>query len=253
MKRNTKLIIGVVVVLAVVVCIGGGKVVLDRSAASGEGEPKPQATQNVQVSNVPDGETGSRFAVPTPAPSGAQGTDGLKNNGEAAVTEDEDGTITIVPNWEAKAQYAQPVDNAPAPNMGGAGGGDMDLEDGVYHGDHPDEEPTATPAPSAAPSPTPVSTPAATPKPSDETGTKPSSKPQDTDEPPTLPTTAPSEPSGGGSTPPSYEGSYDGELSPDGNYGWFKGFGWVERGEGSYGIPSKGTHTEDGRDVIGEM
>lgn len=165
----------------------------------------------------------------------------------ATVTTEPDGSITIIPDFEAQAaaasQLQKPGEKVDA-NMGGAGG-DLPLgKDGAYHGDHP-----ATPAPKAT----------ATPKPgSPEASTKPSTvsqKPTASQTPTTLvptptaatePPTASQKPNGddsgsgnkpevtpkpsqgqeqgGSDTPPSYTGK-NGEIKN--GYMWCDGFGWV--------------------------
>lgn len=52
-----------------------------------------------------------------------------------------------------------------------------------------------------------------------------------------TPTPAPSQPATGG--PPSYDGSYDGEISPDGVYTWIGGFGWIKNGGSDGGSGGK--------------
>lgn len=232
-KINWKIIAGGVAVVAVAGLIGG-KVLTDRAAALNAAEPTPA----VQTEPAPTVTPEPSFAVPTPLPSAeAAILSGEKDDGEPTITEDEDGTVTIVPDWEAKAAAAHPVSNAPDVNMSSSGGGSMDLKDGVYEGDHP--KATPNPKPAATPAPTP------TPAPKD-----PEPAPVETTTPAPTPTPTQEAASGG---PPAADGSYNGEISGDGNYMWGVGFGWVEIGGGSYSIPGKGTHTEVGGEVVGEM
>lgn len=254
MKKNKMIAVGVIAVMVVAAGIGGGKIILDRALAADSGQPEPTRSQEVQPTPTP-GTEGARYEVPTPVPSSTAvpEADAAQQNGGATITEDENGVVTIVPNWEAKAQYAEPVEKAPEANMDGSGGGKLDMQDGAYLGDHPDEQP-ATPKPTVTPTPapTPTPTPVATPKP-EVTDPVETQKPVE-HTPASTPSPEPSQPSGGGSTPPSYDGTHSGELSPDGKYGWVKGFGWVERGDGSYGIPGSDIGgTELSGEKVGQM
>lgn len=196
-----------IAVLAIVVLgglIGGWAIT---QAGSQQAQDTPEPTESPDTAPT----AAYSFPVPTPIPSFAVGTSS-DSSGEATVTQDEDGNLVITPDWEAKSANATGTE--PAANMGGSGGGSMDLQDGVYLGDHPEETPAATVTPAETSTPAPEST---------------------------------------SDGPPSQDGSYNGEISPDGKYMWGIGFGWIERGDGSYGIPGQGTHTEDGGETVGEM
>lgn len=270
-----KIIVATAVLVVAVVCVFGGRAVLNHAAAAGAGDPAVASPPTAAPEGTAGASAAPQFTVPTAIPS----TEPAQDAGEpvaggsldATVVTDEDGNVTITPDWDAKREGAHIAAKEPTANMGGSGGGSMDLKDGVYQGDHPGATPTpspvVSPAPSATPTPTPTATPTPTPsvKPTDTpepapspTG-KPSEKPQEPTTPSQTPATptptpTPSQPSGGGSTPPEYSGHYDGELSPDGKYGWFEGFGWVERGSGSTGVPgSDAGGTDLSGDKVGEM
>lgn len=175
----------------------------------------------------------------------------------ATVTTEPDGSITIIPDFEAQAaaasQLQKPGEKVDA-NMGGAGG-DLPLgKDGAYHGDHP-----ATPAPKATAAPKPTASPEASTKPStasqkptaSQTPTAPAfPPPAAATEPPTASQTPNGDDSGSGDKPevtpkpsqgqeqggpPSNNGTRDGQISPDGKYIWTAAFGWTEYHPGAIG------------------
>lgn len=183
----------------------------------------------------------------------------------ATVTTEPDGSITIIPDFEAQAgaatQLQNPSEKVDA-NMGGAGG-DLPLgKDGAYHGDHP-----ATPSPKATKTPTqgsgqetpkPTGSPEASTKPStasqkptvSQTPTTPAPTPTAATEPPTASQKPNGDDSGSGDKPevtpkpsqsqdqggpPSNNGTRDGQISPDGKYIWTGAFGWTEYYPGAIG------------------
>ena len=261
--KKQYIIIGSILVVFALACVIGGSALGEQKKL--DQANRPGQTQALEPANTPeqsDAPIGAvpSFAIPTPIPSPADalaagGTTGgaAGEDSGATVVTDEEGNVTITPDWDAKREGAHIAAKEPTANMGGSGGGSMDLEDGVYQGDHPNATPTPTPVTTPTPMPTPTSTP--TPAPS------PSADPSDTPQEPTVPSQTPATPTpsptpsqpSGGSTPPDRPGSYDGELSPDGKYGWFEGFGWVERGEGSYGIPENGPNKDLTGEKVGDM
>lgn len=199
----------------------------------------------------------------------------------ATVTTEPDGSITIIPDFEAQAgaatQLQKPGEKIDA-NMGGAGG-DLPLgKDGAYHGDHP-----ATPAPKATvtpiqgsdqETPKPTSSPESSTKPSEATQkpsvsqrpTFPASTPTATTEPPTAsqkpngddsgngnepevtPKPSQGQDQGGSDTPPNRQGVYDGERTSDGKWEWW-GLGineWVAIGGSDGGISGQLTGGGEG-------
>ena len=175
------------------------------------------------------------FAEPMPIPSKPPSTPA---DGQAVtsttpgtgvtITEDEAGNQDIRPNWttDGLPDGSMVVPAEPEPNMGGSGGGKMDMgSDGAYHGDHPGEAPKtqATSTPDSQP----------------ETPPEQTTPPKDTP--------APDKPSGGDSTP------HNGQISEDGTKMWFEGFGWIENGPGSYSTPQNGPYTELGCETVGSM
>lgn len=155
----------------------------------------------------------SSVPVFTAKPDSSQ--DGSPAGGTTTV--EEDGTIVIIPDFEAQASQAVKVvtpDSQVTANIG-SGGGDLELgSDGVFHG----TPPTPSPAPAAAPvttTPAPVvsSTPETSPAPAPSQGGQ--------------------EPQGG---PPSYNGTYDGQMSSDGRYMWIGGLGWIDQNSSNGGM-----------------
>lgn len=135
------------------------------------------------------------------------------------VTKEPDGTIVITPDFEAQESQAVKIvkpGSQVETNIGG-GGGNLELGgDGVFHGAAP------TPAP-ATPSPAPTAAPVTTAPPRVETPA-----------PEATPAPTPAQQPQGG--PPSYNGKYDGEISPDGQYMWIGGLGWLKQGVSDGGI-----------------
>lgn len=276
MSENKKRI--VVAVAAVIVGVGlyfGGQATVKHAQAAKQTELNTyQAEQQAQLEAAKKAEleaaaeaskitlapipSNSITTTAAPAQGGSQETP--RPIPSATVTTEPDGSITIIPDFEAQVgaatQLQKPGEKVNA-NMGGAGG-DLPLgKDGAYHGDHP-----ATPAPKATATPSQGSS-QETPKPtasSPEASAKPSTASQKpaTSQVPTPPAptpTAATEPpavsqkpngddSGSGNEPevtpkpsqgqdqggpPSYTGK-NGEISPDGKYMYCQGFGWVERG-----------------------
>ncbi len=266
-----KIAVAAAVLVVAVVCIFGGRAVLNQAAAAGAGDPAVASTPTAAPEGTAGASAAPQFTVPTAIPSTEPAQDAGEpvagNSPDATVVTDEDGNVTITPDWDAKREGAHIAAKEPTANMGGSGGGSMDLEDGVYQGDHPNATPTPTPVTTPTPTPTPTPTatptpsptPTATPAPVPSPAADPSNPPQEPTVPSQTPATptptpTPSQPSGGDSLPPDDGTRYNGEISPDGKYAWCKGFGWVERGEGSYGTPgSDAGGTDLSGEKIGEM
>lgn len=220
--------------LAVVVVATG--ILLVRAFAGAPADTEPvQTTPDTSETADTSASPAASFPVPQPlSPEDAERANEVltgEQAGEPTVTEDENGDVTIVPDWGAKAAASKPVTGEATTNIGGSGGGSMDLEDGVYQGDHPDEASPSTPA---APS---------TPAPKDAQPAEPA---------PQTPSTPSTDSSTGG--PPTRDGTHNGEISADGKYMWGVGFGWVEIGSGSYSVPgSSAGGTELSGIKVGDM
>lgn len=172
----------------------------------------------------------------TPPPKASAGPGGSPA-GETVTTEP-DGSIVITPDWQEQIEKASRIitpESQVTANISG-GGGDLELgKDGAFHGDNP---PTATPEPIQTPTPTVRPTPAPVATPPAATTTAPGGlvmpgTTETTKDPATEATPSPDPSQGdqeGGPKPPSYDGKYDGQISPDGLYGWIGGFGWIKMG-----------------------
>lgn len=217
--------------LAVVVVATG--ILLVRAFAGAPADTEQvQTTPDMSETADTSASPAVSFPVPQPlSPEDAERANALltgEQAGEPAVTEDENGVVTIVPDWEAKAAASKPVTGEATTNIGGSGGGSMDLEDGVYQGDHPEETSPSTPSATTPPTP------------------------KDTEPASQTPSTPSTDSSTGG--PPASSGSYDGEISADGKYEYWAMFDQlVEIGSGSYSVPSKGTNTELSGEKVGDM
>ncbi len=264
MSENKKRIIIIAAVAAV--CVGlyfGGQAVVDHAQAAQQAELDAyQAEQQAQLeaARKAEEEAAAKASTITLAPipsnnataaaptqSGSQETP--KPIPSATITTEPDGSITIIPDFEAQAaaasQLQKPGEKVDA-NMGG-GGGDLPLgKDGAYHGDHPAQGSSQeTPKPTAS-----TSSPEASTKPSEATQKPTVSQKPNTPAPiPTAavePPVASQKPNGDDSGsedkpevtpkpsqepqsgPPSNKGTKDGQISPDGKYIWTAAFGWTE-------------------------
>lgn len=205
----------------------------------------------------------------TPPPKASAGLDKEPDGSSAGetVTTKPDGTIVITQDWQEQIEKASGIvtpESQVTANMG-SGGGDLELgKDGAFHGDNP---PTATPEPIQTPAPTvrPTSAPVATPPATATTApgglVKPGT-PETTKDPAPEATPSPDPTQGaqeGPGGPPSYNGHYDGEISPDGLYGWIGGFGWIKMGgsdggtSGELGGWEGDTHTGLSGNKVGSM
>lgn len=317
MKNKQKIIVfAALAIVAVTLFLGGrGAIEYTRAAEQAELETKQAelARLAAQESAQPTPEVkgyGLAIPAPTPTPTASQGGAG---EAKETVTTEEDGSITVIPNFETQTNSSakrQGKNETVSANLGGSGGGDLPLvSDGVYHGDHPatpapgsesgsgnvqappapaatvSAKPTATTSlaptsiaestkkPAEAPEVTsPASTPAATSEPptasqkpnEDDSGS--GDKPASTTKPsqgqdqgggadnapaPTT-STAPSVDPGSSDSPPSRNGRYDGERSPDGKYEWWGvGFNeWVKIGGSDGGSGGDGQALLDQQGVI---
>lgn len=202
-KRNILLLVGLVAFA--LVCVFGGQALVKHSEEQRLAELQAQQSQSIEspvatpeniVYTLPPAVT---YTLPPAATgSSAPAVDDVKT--------DEDGNVTITPDFENQGNEATEVINPGAQvtaNVGG-GGGTVPMEsDGAYHGE--------SQPPAATPSPAPSAPPASTPKP---TATP---KPAQTPPPETTPSPEPDNSNGG---PPNRKGSYDGEISPDRKYIW---------------------------------
>lgn len=258
MKNKLKIILPAGLIALALICV-----IVVRQGDPGTEEGKSQTTTlgaqqtlsaeetpDLAMTAVPPEVTLPPIITPPPKASADSGKEPGGSSAGETVTTEPDGTIVITPDWQAQIDHASKIvtpDSQVTANIGG-GGGDMELgKDGAFHGDNP---PTATPAPIQTPTPTvrPTPAPVATPPaaatrdpeatPPENTPTAPGGlvKPgtPETTKDPTPEATPSPDPSQGSQEgpggPPSYNGRYDGEISPDGLYGWIGGFGWIKMG-----------------------
>lgn len=219
MSSKWKVIVPVGIATFALVCVFGGRALVDRENAAKLDELKAQETAQ-QTTPSPEttpidgtiyvkGNISTATASPAPAPVAAS-----SSPAKETITVDEDGTVIITPDFAAQANSATKIitpDAQVSANMGGSGGGELPLgEDGAYHGDNP-----ATPAPKA------TSVPQDTPQAPDSSSTA----QEGTDNP------------GGGSTAPDSEGGHkNGEISSDGKSMWIDGMGWIDRSSTNGGM-----------------
>lgn len=269
MKAKWKVIVPLVVIVALAGILGGHTLMKRQEAKAAELKAQQEAQLKASASPTPTvAPTMPEVTLPpiiTPAPK-ASTKPGGSSAGETVTTEP-DGTIVITPDWQEQIEGASKIitpDSQATANIG-SGGGDLKLgEDGAFHGDNP---PTATPAPIQTPTPTVRSTPAPAGTPPVASTTAPGGlvKPETPETPtdPTPETTPAPDPSQGdqegGPKPPSYNGRYDGEISPDGLYGWLGGFGWIKLGGSNGGTGGElggwegDTHTGLSGHKVGNM
>lgn len=250
MKRNLKVPAAIAAVCIVaVICVIGGKVAADavyadKLAQTKAATDKAASAQKTKAPTIMAPlSTLNPDATPAPKPTGE------------TVTVEENGDITIRPDWSQNiADPNAPSNTTAEGNMGGSGGGKVDLPS--------NSEQPATPAPTPTPTKSPQTTPAVpetTPTPTEAPQVTPSSTPAPTATPtPEKPDSGNSDPyegCQGGTTPKPSHNGYNGEISADGEWGWIDGFGWVPNGNGSHSEPGKGEFTpEDGYgETIGIM
>lgn len=250
MNEKWKIVVPVGLVAFALVCIFGGRALVDQVNATNKDDPTAQQSQAaeetpnatpVDGSVYVKGNISTATASPAPAPVASS------SPAKETITVDEDGTVIIRPDFEAQANSATNIitpDTQVTANMGGSGGGELPLgQDGAYHGDNP-----ATPAPASTTKPTT--------KPSNNTPapvTPPAPESTPAEQP--IPSKEPSD--GGSSTTPdngggapNRNGTYDGEISPDGKYEWWAGVDeWVDRS--STGGATGGNHYDPNAQLSG--
>lgn len=237
MKDKLKIILPAGLIVLALICVvmvrqgGSGQEDLGarQSVAPAEETPDNKPPVEEVTYTLPPIPSGVPVYTQKPTPEPKEDLDG--DTPAVGTTTEPDGTIVITPDFEAQESQAVKIvkpDSQVKTNMGG-GGGDLELgEDGVFHG----TAPTPAPAPTAAPvttTPTPVETPAPTPV---------------------------QQPQGG---PPSYNGTKDGQMSPDGQYMWIGGLGWLKQGVSDGGIggqiddSDRGWAPGEGGETVGIM
>ncbi|MEA4954828.1 MAG: hypothetical protein VB096_04875 [Pseudoflavonifractor sp.] len=203
MKNKWKIIAPIGFIAFALICVFGGQALVSHVNAAQAEERGAQQSQAVEETPEESTRDFSHIANATPMPSSAPEavpTPGASSApaGET-VTVAEDGAIVITPDFSHQTNSDTKIvtpDAQVTANMGGSGGTKLDLGEDGAY--HGDNP--ATPAPAATPAPT-----------------------QDT--------------SGGGSGTSGDSGSHkDGEISSDGKYEWWDGFGWVDRSSTDGGI-----------------
>lgn len=225
MKTKWKILLPVGLAAFALVCIFGGQALVKQANERRLDELKaqnsvaPEVTPNKTPENVvytlPPvvNYTLPPAATDSSAPS------------EDKVEVDEEGNITITPDFESQESGAVEVVKPEVQVTANVGGGDGEAlptgSDGAYHGES--QPPAATPSPSPAPTPKPTPTAAPTPVPEP----KPTEKPVDEN------------------GKPSWTG-YDGEMH--GDWEWWDGFGWIIPGH-----DAGGTGGDDSNVVTGGL
>lgn len=201
MKTKYKILMAVGLVICTLACIFGGQALAERERQKQLAEwraqqetvsPAPELTETPEatatpqvtptVTATPEADN-SPEAVATETPTSNEAEAGNKK-GEDTVIVDEDGNVTIIPDFEHQAETAdkltKPDELGAEANMGGSGGY-IPTKDGVYYGDDYDYGESETPAPTTTPTPTatPAPTPAATPKPAATPAPTPAQEPDD--------------------------------------------------------------------------
>ena len=212
MKTKWKILLPVGLTVFALVCIFGGQALVKHSEEQRLAELKARnsVVPEVTPSDVPENIVYTlppvvNYTLP-PA------TTDSSAPSEDKVEVDEEGNITITPNFESQESGAVEVvkpDVLVTANVGGGDGEALPTEsDGAYHGESQPPAATPSPAPTATPKPTPPAAPTPTPKP-----------PEPAAPPETAPVDTP-EPDNGSGGPPDRKGAYDWEISPDGKYIW---------------------------------
>lgn len=216
MKNKWKILLPVGLIAFALVCIFGGQALVRYMDEQRLAELKAQQNQSVETPlATPENVVYTLPPVTTyTLPPAATGSSAPVVD---EVEKDEDGNVTITPDFENQGNGAVEVvdpDVQVTANVNG-GGGELPLEsDGAYHGE---VQPSATPKPTQAPPPA------------------------------TIPSPEPDNNGG----PPSRKGSYDGEISPDGKYEWIEAgslSGWVD-----LSIDNGGINRDDSDVVTGGL
>lgn len=214
MKNKLKIILPAGLIALALICV-----IVVRQGDPGQEDPGAQ--QTVPAEETPDMTAGPEeiYTLP-PIPSGvpvytkAPAVDPDGTPAGETVTTEPDGTIVITPDFEAQESQAVKIvtpDSQVKTNMSGGEGGDLQLgDDGAYHGDNKPTPPLATPVPAPTTAPVP-----------------PTPAPVETSVPEVEPAPTPEQGPQGG--PPSYDGKKDGQMSPDGQYMWIGGLGWIDQ------------------------
>lgn len=225
MKTKWKILLPVGLVAFALVCIFGGQALVKHSEEQRLAELKAQnsMTPEVSPSDAPENVVYTLPPVvnytlpPATTDSSTPATDDMEV--------DEEGNITITPDFESQESGAVEVVKPEVQVTANVGGGDGEAlptgSDGAYHGES--QPPAATPSPSPAPTPKPTPTAAPTPVPEP----KPTEKPVDEN------------------GKPSWTG-YDGEMH--GDWEWWDGFGWIIPGH-----DAGGTGGDDSNVVTGGL
>ena len=212
MKTKWKILLSVGLTVFALVCIFGGQALVKQANERRLDELKAQnsAAPEVSPSDVPENVvyTLPPVVIYTLPPA----TTDSSVPSEDKMEVDEEGNITITPDFGNQEGGAVEVVKPEVQVTANVGGGDGEAlptgSDGAYHGESQPPVATPTPTPTATPKPTPTAAPAPTPKP-----TEPAAPPE------TAPVANP-EPDNGNGGPPDRKGAYDCEISPDGKYLW---------------------------------
>ncbi len=252
MKTKWKLLLPVGLTVFALVCIFGGQALVKHSEEQRLAELKAQnsMTPEVSPSDAPENVVYTlppvvNYTLPPAA------TDSSAPS-EDKVEVDEEGNITITPDFESQESGAVEVvkpEVQVTANVGGSGGEVLPTgSDGAYHGESQPPAATPTPAPTATPKPTPTAAPTPAPEP-----------PEPTAPPETAPVATP-EPGNGNGGPPDRKGAYDGEISPDGKYEWVDAgnlSGWYDRnstdGGTDHGRPTPDPEATLSGEKVGNM
>lgn len=221
MKTKWKLLLPVGLTVFALVCIFGGQALVKHSEEQRLAELKAQNSMTPEVSPSDAPENVVYTLPPVVNYTLPPATTDSSAPSEDKVEVDEEGNITITPDFESQESGAVEVvkpEVQVTANVGGSGGEVLPTgSDGAYHGESQPPAATPTPAPTATPKPTPTAAPTPVPEP------KPTEKPVDENGKPTW-------------TGYDYEEYGDWVCLP--------GFGWIIPGHDAGGI-SNGRTTPD--------
>lgn len=152
MKNKWKIIAPIGFIAFALICVFGGQALVSHVNAAQAEERRAQQSQAVEETPEESARDFSHIANATPMPSTAPAAEPTPGTSSApageTVTVAEDGAIVITPDFSHQTNRDTKIvtpDAQVTANMGGSGGGKLDLgDDGAYHGDNP-----ATPAPAA--------------------------------------------------------------------------------------------------------
>lgn len=172
MKTKWKILLPVGLVAFALVCIFGGQALVKHSEEQRLAELKAQnsMTPEVSPSDAPENVVYTLPPVvnytlpPATTDSSTPATDDMEV--------DEEGNITITPDFESQESGAVEVVKPEVQVTANVGGGDGEAlptgSDGAYHGESQPPAATPTLAPTATPKPTPTAAPTPTPKPTEK-------------------------------------------------------------------------------------